>query len=185
MFHGCNKLTYLDVSNFNTKNVTDMPWMFSNCFDLISLNLRNFDTKNVTAMKYMFYACHSLSSLDLSSFDTKNVKDMSNMFDSCSSLSSIFFDRATNFINRNTLMDLRLAFANDNTIVSIEFFDEELQSHKVNISNMLENCVSLTIFSCPEILLLAKVFKGEDQVAKNCINFAELSRNLKMKKYRK
>ena len=31
LFYGCEKLTSLDVSNFNTSNVTDMRSMFSSC----------------------------------------------------------------------------------------------------------------------------------------------------------
>ena len=35
MFYNCNSLTSLDLSNFNTQNVTDMSYMFSNCNSLI------------------------------------------------------------------------------------------------------------------------------------------------------
>ena len=34
MFYECKSLTSLDVSNFNTSNVTDMSKMFSNCANL-------------------------------------------------------------------------------------------------------------------------------------------------------
>ena len=39
MFKGCNSLTNLDLSNFNTQNVSDMSGMFSECNSLIKLNL--------------------------------------------------------------------------------------------------------------------------------------------------
>ena len=38
MFYGCNKLTSLDLSNFNTNNVNDMSYMFYDCSSLTSLN---------------------------------------------------------------------------------------------------------------------------------------------------
>ena len=38
MFFGCNKLTSLNLSNFNTNNVEDMRNMFSGCSSLTSLN---------------------------------------------------------------------------------------------------------------------------------------------------
>ena len=112
MFCGCDSITNLNLSNFNTKNVIDMRNMFSDCkflknliisnietqavtnmrclFDgcksLIDLNLSNFNTQNVIDMSHMFYGCHSLKNLDLSNFNTKNVTNMNNMFYGCKSL---------------------------------------------------------------------------------------------------
>ena len=54
MFCDCISLTYLNLSNFNTKNVTIMDFMFYNCKSLINLNLSNFNTQNVTNMSGMF-----------------------------------------------------------------------------------------------------------------------------------
>ena len=34
IFDGCNELEYLDLSNFDTSNVTNMVWMFADCFKL-------------------------------------------------------------------------------------------------------------------------------------------------------
>ena len=34
MFYDCNSLTNLNLSNFNTQNVTDMSWMFIGCNSL-------------------------------------------------------------------------------------------------------------------------------------------------------
>ena len=42
MFQQCNVIEYLDLSNFNTSNVTDMSYMFNNCNKLKYLNLQNF-----------------------------------------------------------------------------------------------------------------------------------------------
>ena len=51
MFQSCKELEYLDLSNFNTQNVTDMGWMFCNCNKLRYLNLLNFSINCET--KYM------------------------------------------------------------------------------------------------------------------------------------
>ena len=48
MFYGCNLLTHLNLSNFNTQNVTNMSYMFFCCNVLTNLNLSNFNTQNVT-----------------------------------------------------------------------------------------------------------------------------------------
>ena len=119
MFYGCSKLTSLDVSRFNTSNVTDMSGMFSGCYNLPSLDLKNFDTSKVTDMSDMFNQqrgylsklksidvssfttskvtnmsgmfsdCLLLETLDVSNFDTKEVTNMNNMFNSCESLTEL------------------------------------------------------------------------------------------------
>ncbi|EAE6687521.1 BspA family leucine-rich repeat surface protein [Listeria monocytogenes] len=70
--------TSLDLSNFDTSNVTNMSKMFSHCA-ATSLDLSNFDTSNVTDMEAMFYDC-AVTSLDVSNFDTSNVTNMQVMF---------------------------------------------------------------------------------------------------------
>jgi len=56
MFHKF-KGTSLDLSNFDTKNITRMGFMFSNCSNLEQLNLSNFDTSNVKYTNGMFSNC--------------------------------------------------------------------------------------------------------------------------------
>ena len=89
MFTGCKALTSLNVSNFNTINVTTMSYMFSSCSSLTSLNLSNFDTSKVTYMAGMFQNCSSLTSLNLFNFNTSKVTNMSYMFYGCSKLTSL------------------------------------------------------------------------------------------------
>ena len=90
MFFGCSGLTSLDVSNFNTSNVTSTFSMFSYCSALTSLDVSNFNTSNVTLMTAMFAYCNALTSLDVSNFNTEKVKDMSYMFIACPGLTTIF-----------------------------------------------------------------------------------------------
>jgi len=86
MFCDCKSLINLDLSNFNTQNVTNMWGMFWCCSSLTNLNLSNCNTKNVTNMCAMFWGCNSLINLDLSNFNTQNVTNMGNMFAFCHSL---------------------------------------------------------------------------------------------------
>ena len=58
MFLNCSSLENLDISNFNTTNVTNMGSMFSGCSNLTKLDLgKNFNTENVQDMKWMFTGC--------------------------------------------------------------------------------------------------------------------------------
>ena len=65
IFSECSSLTNLDLSSFDTSNVTDMSSMFKQCISLTNLNLSSFDTSNVTNMRWMFFRCSSLTNLDL------------------------------------------------------------------------------------------------------------------------
>jgi surface protein len=79
MFSATSALTTnLDVSSFNTVNVTNMHSMF-NAASVLNLDLSNFNTSNVTNMSYMFSGIPA-TSLDLSSFDTSSVSNMNLMF---------------------------------------------------------------------------------------------------------
>ena len=90
MFCGCQNLSSLDLSNFNTANVMEMGNMFYNCSTLTSLDLSNFNTEKVESMMGMFFSCSALTSLDLSNFNTKKVRYMNSMFNACSALTTIY-----------------------------------------------------------------------------------------------
>ena len=71
VFQACYELEYLDLSNFNTSNVTDMSWMFNECYKLKEIKgIHKFITNKVTNMQSMFQKCYELEYLDLSNFDT-------------------------------------------------------------------------------------------------------------------
>ena len=81
MFQECYELEYLDLTNFNTSNVTKMNHMFNECKKLKEIKgINKFITNKVTNMKAMFQECHELEYLDLTNFDTSNVTDMRWMF---------------------------------------------------------------------------------------------------------
>ena len=75
-----SQATTLDVSNFDTSNVTNMRSMFSNS-QATTLDVSNFDTSNVTYMNIMFGNSQA-TTLDVSNFDTSNVTTMAQMFES-------------------------------------------------------------------------------------------------------
>jgi len=90
MFSGGNmsSLTSLDLSHFDTRNVTNMAGMFNESLVLATLDISSFDTSNVTSMTEMFRST-ALNSLDLSHFNTSNVTDMSYMFSRMVNLTSL------------------------------------------------------------------------------------------------
>ena len=139
MFSHCSSLTDLNLSNFNTLNVTNMNYMFSSCSSLTSLNLSNFNTLNVTEMIGMFYYCESLTNINLSSFNTSKVTDMIDMFVGCSSLTSLDL---SNFNTSNvTRMQSMFGFCLSLTNVNLSSFNT---SKVTDMNSMFEGCSSLT-----------------------------------------
>ena len=87
MFNNCSNLTSLDVSKFDTQNVTSMWTMFKGCSSLTSLDLSNFDTQNVTNMYGMFYGCVNLATIYASDkFVTTACSYYERMFSGCEKL---------------------------------------------------------------------------------------------------
>lgn len=83
LFSGCTYLTSITFGNdFSTANVTDMSSMFKNTKNLPSVDLSGFNTEKVTNMASMFQQESNayLTELDLSSFNCKNVTSMNSMF---------------------------------------------------------------------------------------------------------
>ena len=118
MFYGLSHITTLDLSTFNTTNVTVMVRMFYNCQKLESIKLgANFNTWKVQRMEYMFSGCNSLKSINLSQFKTSNVQYMQCMFQNCAALKELDF----------TNLDM---------------------SKVKDVSYMLAGCMSLTTIYC-------------------------------------
>ena len=128
----------LNLSIFNTSNVTSMKKMFAYCSSLTSLDLSNFDTSRVTSMDDLFWQCESLTDLDLSGFNTSNVTDMSSMFYSCSSLTSL---KLSNF-NTSNVTDMRFMFYNCSSLTDLDLSSFNT-SNVTDMSNMFSWCANL------------------------------------------
>lgn len=68
----------LDISNWDTSNVTDMRYIFGS-IKRTSINVPNWNTSKVTNM-YMAFCSMSIETIDISNWDTSNVTDMRYMF---------------------------------------------------------------------------------------------------------
>ena len=139
MFERCSSLTSLDVSKFDTSNVTDMNGMFDSCHDLTSLDLSNFDTSQVISMSGMFYSCASLTSLDLRNFDTSKVTNMSDMFFYCTSLTSLDVSE----FDTSKVTNMSNMFRNCTSLTSLNLRNFDT-SKVTNMSDMFFYCTSLT-----------------------------------------
>lgn len=90
MFYDCKSLVSLDVSSFDTSNITDYSdSIFQDCTSLETLDLSNWNTSSFKFPYYLFINCTSLKTLDLSNFDFSNAEAYGGIFRNCSSLSTI------------------------------------------------------------------------------------------------
>ncbi len=88
IFNG-TALSTLDLSTWDTSQVTDMQGMFYNMTNLTEIQgIEDFKTSNVTNMSYMFYNT-KLSTLNLSNWDTSQVIDMKYMFSNTLNLTTL------------------------------------------------------------------------------------------------
>ena len=160
MFQYCDTLTSLDLSGFNTSNVTDMSNMFDSCSALTTLDLSNFNTSKVTDMKQMFEYSRSLTTLDLSNFDTSNVTNMRDMFYYCRGLTTLNISS----FNTSKVTDMSQMFENCNKLTSLDL--SNFNTSKVtNMQSMFRDCTKLTSlnvinFDVSNVTVLNAMFSG-------------------------
>ena len=160
MFASCSSLTSLDVSKFDTSQVTDMSGMFLGCSSLTSLDISKFDTSKVTNMSNMFAVCSNLTSLDVRNFDTLQVTDMSSMFSNCSGLTSL--DLRNFDTSKVTNMNGMFSDCFNLTSLDVSRFDT---SQVTNMTSMFWNCKSLTSldvskFDTSKVTNMSEMFLG-------------------------
>ena len=91
-FYGGSSITKITgmSENLNTEDVTQAANMFRGCEKLSSIDLSNFNTAKCERMDFMFQDCSSLKELDLTKFNTAKVYTMQSMFQGCSNLKTIY-----------------------------------------------------------------------------------------------
>ena len=143
MFASMSNLTSLNLSNFDTSQVTDMRSMFDGMSRLITLNLFNFDTSKVTNMAGMFSRMFDLISLDISNFDTSNVTNMSSMFAYTANLT---FLNLSNF-NTSKVTDMGYMFYDmiKLTYLNLSSFNTSQVTNMSKMFNSMDELTSLNI----------------------------------------
>ena len=139
MFARMSNLTTLDLSNFDTSKVTNMSYMFENMYNLTTINLSSFDTSQVTDMHSMFFEISNLTTLDLSSFDTSQVTDMSSMFSGMRDLATL---NLSNF-DTSKVTDMRSMFSGMRDLATLNLSGFNT-SNVTNMSQMFALMSNLT-----------------------------------------
>ena len=112
-----NMVNKLNLTNFDTSNVTSMRIMFQYCRSLTNLDITHFDMSNIygDGIDTMFHECEYLISLDLSNFNIVNITTIGNMFGMCISLTTLNIGNI-DFSNVTYSSNL---FSNANNLINI------------------------------------------------------------------
>lgn len=89
-FHGAAIPKYLNVSGWDTSNITEFIGALDTYADYIDVS--SFDTSRATSLNGMFSSCSNLKELDLSHFDTSHVQSAFHLFSNCTSLERLNLD---------------------------------------------------------------------------------------------
>ncbi|MCQ2818537.1 MAG: BspA family leucine-rich repeat surface protein [archaeon] len=107
MFNWAHVLNFVDMSNCDTRKVTDMSDMFRNCPALSTVDFSGkFSTQSVVNMSHMFFMDKSLKNLNLMNWKLTKVQTMRRIFAECYALSSITYGNDFNTMNVNETGDI-------------------------------------------------------------------------------
>ncbi|MDY5309933.1 MAG: bacterial Ig-like domain-containing protein [Enterococcus hirae] len=179
-FDQTENLIHLDLSSFDTSNVVDMSGMFSRCTKVQSIDLSSFDTSNVVNMNRMFFACNELITLDIAHFDTSNVVYMSRLFAECKKLRYV---DVSNF-DTSSAIDLSVMFRLNYELESVDVsnFDTSLvQAMRYMFANCeLLETIDVSNFNTESVNYLTYMFLNCSKVKKLDLSYFQFEDPVEM-----
>ena len=158
--------TTVDLTNFNTSNVTNMKGMFYSS-KFTSIDVSSLDTSNVTNMSYMFGGTKA-TSLILNGLNTSKVTDMSSMFWASYDTS---LDLSMLDTSKVTTMN-RMFYAARSTSLDLSNFDT---SNVTDMGHMFINSYATTIdvssFNTSKVTNMEKMFSTTKATSIDASNF--------------
>ena len=143
MFSGMSNLTTLNISNFDTSQVTNMSSMFSGMSNLTALDLSNFDTSQAMYMGSMFQGISNITTLDLSNFDTSKVTSMYAMFSGMSNLTTLSISNF--YTSKVTYMSSMFLGMSKLTTLDLSNFDTSQVKYMNYMFSGMSNLTTLNI----------------------------------------
>ena len=166
MFRDCSSLKSLDLTGLKTSNLLNsMSNIFWGCKSLISLNLSTFDTSEVTNFGHLFSDCKLLEWIDISNFKTEKVNYIDNMFNGCKKLTSVNLSH----FNTSQVLSMDYMFSGCESLKIIDFSNLDVTSvTNINVNgvpdNVFFNCTHLEYIDIKNlnsnIILDNKFLKG-------------------------
>ncbi|WP_270345610.1 BspA family leucine-rich repeat surface protein [Lactococcus petauri] len=168
MFAEMNNIRALDLSSFETSNVRLMTYMFANSRNLEEIDLSTFDTQQVTNMGMMFMNTEQIDKLDLSHFKTENVTDMHHMFAGTRGLEELLLDK-DNF-DTSSVTDMFRMFAHTHNLKSLDLrgFDTRAVTNMEEMFWLADALTELDLssFETPALTRMEAMFDGASALRK-------------------
>lgn len=113
-FWGCKSITTttLDVTDWDTSQVTDMSGLFSGCSQITTLDLRHFDISQVQTLNELVANCYNLSTIDISTWNLSGI-DIRDMFNNCQVCVTVRSFADQNFLSDQQNAKLTFVVAED------------------------------------------------------------------------
>ena len=161
MFADLTELINIDLSEFNSNNITNMNCMFCNCTSLTYVNFGKFNASLVENMEKMFYNCEKLTSVNFDEiYNTSSLINMHMMFGNCKKLK---FINMSSFYN-NDYINGSYLFYNCNELTYINFSEYNVL-HFNSMEYMFSYCnnllyLNLLNFDTSKVTDMTSTFRG-------------------------
>ncbi|PWL78417.1 MAG: hypothetical protein DBY20_05980 [Coriobacteriia bacterium] len=146
LFANCTSLVFVNFSDFDTSQATDMSSMFEGCTALPAVNIAGLNTQSATNMQNMFKDCTALRSLTIAGINTASVKDMQSMFAGCSALKTLDLTG----INTQSATNMQSMFAGCAALTSLDLSGLTM-TNVTAMKDMFAGCTSLATLDLPTL----------------------------------
>lgn len=166
MFQESKALTIDGLEKFNTSKVTDMSDMFYLSKTKV-INVENFDTSNVTNMSRMFANSSVTSIIGLKNFDTSSVRNMYALF---LNVKSETLD-VSNFDTSN-VTNMDKMFYGTTAVLSLNNFDTSKVEYMGGMFGLIKyDNLDLSSFNTSNVIDMNEMFYGTNINKLNLSNF--------------
>ena len=143
MFWGCDSLTSINASGWDTSNIIDMVETFCYCCSLEEIiGIENWNTNSLEDLTYLFGCCESLTSLNLSSWNTSNVTLAKGIFSDCTCLEELDISN-WNLSNADTQLMSNMFYISELDPDNEDWYDETFKPYLKTIKCNNANTISL------------------------------------------
>ena len=135
LFVNCPHVKIIDIRGWDTRDVTNMEYMFFNCENLVEIKMDDtFNTDECITMERMFSNCENLKTIDISNWRVDNAQNMSNMFYGCKKINNLDLSRW----HIQGVNNMYKMFAQCLKLDNIKLFKKPASN--TTIKNMFRNC---------------------------------------------
>ena len=145
LFKGCISLKSINLTFQNKVSLTNMDSMFSGCSSLESIDFSYINTSSIISMDSVFSGCSLLKKINLSDINVKSLTSMNSMFKNCNSLEEIILPE----FNSNKEIDISFMFYGCSSFKSLNFsgFNKLIIS---KMESMFSGCKSIEFLNLSE-----------------------------------